>query len=97
MVFSSIIKTFLHCCRWIEEGDISYYDVTHFLPDTQKLKGTDNLIFMTFTKGISYRKILSVEKELASFLNITHIAPPDMTALVTRFVEELQLPGLYIK
>jgi len=81
--------------RWVEEGELSFYEVAHFFPDDVKLRGRDILVFGCCTKKPTYSALYKMAKKLALYLNVTHLRAPDLLCLAKRYVEELQLPGLY--
>lgn len=79
----------------MEEGELSFYEVTHFFPNDVKLRGHDLVTFGPCTKKPTYSALYNVAKKLALYLNITHLPAPDLLCLAKRYIEELQLPGLY--
>jgi hypothetical protein len=80
--------------RWVEEGELSFYEITHFFPEVVKLKGHDLITFGPSTKRPSYTGISTTAKELAVYLQATHMPTPDLLSLARRYIDELQLPGL---
>jgi hypothetical protein len=81
--------------RWVEEGELSYYEVAHFFPDNVKLRGHDLITFGLSSTKPTYSSLSKMAKELASYLYVTHLPAPDLLFLAKRYIEELQLPGLY--
>ena len=81
--------------RWVEEGELSFYEVAHFFPDDVKLRGHDLVAFGPSTKKPTYSALYKMAKKLALYLNVTHLPAPDLLCLAKRYIEELQLPGLY--
>jgi hypothetical protein len=77
----------------VEEGELSFYELTHFFPDEVKLKGHDLVTFGLSTKRPSYSGLSKTAKELAFYLHVTHMPVPDLLSLAKRYIEELQLPG----
>ncbi|XP_033610819.1 TATA box-binding protein-associated factor RNA polymerase I subunit B isoform X3 [Cryptotermes secundus] len=86
--------------RWVEEGELSFYEITHFFPDDVRLRGHDLITFGLSTKRPSYSGLSSTAKELAFYLHVTHVPVPDLLSLAKRYIEELQLPveiGKYVE
>jgi hypothetical protein len=81
--------------RWVEEGELSFYEITHFFPDDVKLRGHDLITFGLSTKRPSYSGLSRTAKKLASYIHVTDVPAPDLLSLVKRYIEELQLPGLF--
>jgi hypothetical protein len=79
--------------RWVEEGELSFYELTHFFPDDVKVRGHDLVTFGLSTKRPSYSGLSKTAKELAFYLRVTHMPIPDLSSLAKRYIEELQLPG----
>lgn len=80
--------------RWVEEGELSFYEITHFLPQDVKLKGHDLMTFGLSSKRPSYIGISTTAKELAVYLEATRMPTPDLLSLARRYIDELQLPGV---
>jgi hypothetical protein len=78
----------------VEEGELSFYEVTHFFPEGVKLKGHDLITFGPSTKRPSYIGVSRTAKELAVCLQATHMPTPDLLSLARRYIDELQLPGV---
>ncbi|XP_021931103.1 TATA box-binding protein-associated factor RNA polymerase I subunit B isoform X2 [Zootermopsis nevadensis] len=86
--------------RWVEEGELSFYEITHFLPQDVKLKGHDLMTFGLSSKRPSYIGISTTAKELAVYLEATRMPTPDLLSLARRYIDELQLPaeiGKYVE
>jgi hypothetical protein len=80
--------------RWVEEGELSFYEVAHFFPDDVQLRGHDLVAFGPTTNKPSYSGLCKTAKDLALYLHVTHLPAPDLLCLAKRYIEELQLPGL---
>jgi hypothetical protein len=80
----------------VEEGELSFYEITHFFPEDVKLRGHDLTTFGPSNKKPSYAGISATAKELAVYLQATDIPVPDLLSLAKRYIEELQLPGVCV-
>ncbi|PSN45589.1 hypothetical protein C0J52_15087 [Blattella germanica] len=83
--------------RWIEEGTLSYHEVTQFFPHAQKLKGQDVITFGITNQRLTHSGVREITKDMLTFLKIKYIKMPDLIPLASRYVEELQLPAEILK
>nr|CAD7195926.1 unnamed protein product [Timema douglasi] len=78
--------------RWITEGVLSYHNVSHFFPNVYHIKGMDGIIFGPIIKEPSHFSLRVIGAKMAELIAVTTVPPPDILALVRRYILELQLP-----
>nr|CAD7453303.1 unnamed protein product [Timema tahoe] len=78
--------------RWITEGVLSYHNVSHFFPNLYHIKGMDGLIFGPIVKEPTHFSLRVIGAKMAELIAVTTVPPPDILALVRRYILELQLP-----
>nr|CAD7262095.1 unnamed protein product [Timema shepardi] len=78
--------------RWITEGVLSYHNVSHFLPNVYHIKGMDGIIFGPIIKEPTHFSLRVIGAKMAELIAVTTVPPPDILALVRRYILELQLP-----
>ncbi|XP_069695456.1 TATA box-binding protein-associated factor RNA polymerase I subunit B isoform X2 [Periplaneta americana] len=79
--------------RWLDEGELSYHEVTHFFPEEIRLKGHDMTVFGRYTVQPSYVGVMIAAKEMAEYLDINYLPAPDLLSLARKYVNELNLPA----
>ncbi|RDD44613.1 TATA box-binding protein-associated factor RNA polymerase I subunit B [Trichoplax sp. H2] len=80
--------------NWIEDGAVSYLDVSDILPASMKFSSSDHL---TFCKQYlpSTTLIENYMKDLARALELPPFPIPDLQLLTGRFILDLQLPPVF--
>ncbi|XP_067007471.1 TATA box-binding protein-associated factor RNA polymerase I subunit B [Anabrus simplex] len=82
--------------RWVREGHLAYYEISHLLPSNYCIKGKDHLAFSPEVYLPSYSTVQKTAKKLAKLLNVSNWMKPNLLDLTTRFLKELQLPAMFL-
>ncbi|XP_066603826.1 TATA box-binding protein-associated factor RNA polymerase I subunit B isoform X2 [Prorops nasuta] len=77
--------------RYGREGHLSYYRLDHLLPAEINLTKTD-INFLSRNYEMTHKGMRHTIAEMAKFLGVYELSPPNLLSLITRYCTELQLP-----